>query len=296
MLRLIDVTVVVGVHGIAQQYRGPNELRAEWLPALRDGLTAAGHHSLSKGFREEDLEVSFFGDLFRPEGAMGSLPDYTADHLTSKLEINLLTSLYNSALQSEPTLEPPNRAMGRMRVSAQVMVDRILRSRTFAGLIPERVFVGSLKQVLLFLTDNNVKRAILDRVHNVIGLDTRVVVGHSLGSIVAYEYLCKYRPERVELLVTLGSPLGIRNVVFDRLTPAPDSEGGEWPGEISKWINIADRNDCVALRKDLSPLFPPRRDGLPVEDLLINVGGFTHHKVGPYLNTKVLGDALARVL
>ena len=33
---------VVGVHGIGQQFKGPNVLRTEWLPALRDGLCLAG--------------------------------------------------------------------------------------------------------------------------------------------------------------------------------------------------------------------------------------------------------------
>jgi hypothetical protein len=78
------VAVIVGIHGIAQQYKGPNQLREEWLPSLRDGLIAAGHRSESERFRDEDLVVSFFGDLFRPKGAMGGMPPYTSDDLTSE--------------------------------------------------------------------------------------------------------------------------------------------------------------------------------------------------------------------
>ena len=33
---------IVGVHGIAQQLRGPELLRAEWAPAVRDGITLSG--------------------------------------------------------------------------------------------------------------------------------------------------------------------------------------------------------------------------------------------------------------
>ena len=65
-------------------------------------------------------------------------------------------------------------------------------------------------------------------------------------------------PQGVQLLLTLGSPLGIRNVVFDRVTPTPGPAGGVWPGAVSRWVNVADPNDVVALRKDLQPLFPHR--------------------------------------
>ena len=82
------------------------------------------------------------------------------------------------------------------------------------------------------------------------------MIGHSLGSVVAYEYLCRDRPASVELLVTLGSPLGIPNVVFDKLTPAPVGGAGAWPGRVAAWVNVADPDDIVALRKDLAPLFP----------------------------------------
>jgi hypothetical protein len=212
------------------------------------------------------------------------------------MEIDLLTDLYNAAVEEEPALGPPAGALGPARVGVQVMIERLLRSRTFSGLIPERAFVGNLKQVLLFLTDTTVKNRVLDRLHDDVGDDARALVAHSLGSVVAYEYLCEYKPKHVELLMTVGSPLGIRNLVFDRLTPLPSPDGGEWPGEVTKWVNIADRNDVVALRKDLNPLFPPPGGTQPIEDRLVDVGGFTHHKIRPYLNAEESGAALAQVL
>lgn len=53
----------------------------------------------------------------------------------------------------------------------------------------------------------------------------QVLLAHSLGSVVAYETLCADPGLEVELLVTLGSPLGVRGVVFERLQPAR-SDGG----------------------------------------------------------------------
>jgi alpha-beta hydrolase superfamily lysophospholipase len=88
-----------------------------------------------------------------------------------------------------------------------------------------------LKQVTAFLTDRSVKDLALARVREQVGAGTRVLIGHSLGSVVAYEYVCRYRSPSVELLVTLGSPLGIPGLVFDRLTPVPQmaAEHGRAP-------------------------------------------------------------------
>ena len=94
-----------------------------------------------------------------------------------------------------------------------------------------------------------------------IGDDTRVMVGHSLGSVVAYEALCAHPQWPVRALVTLGSPLGIRNLIFDRLVPAPrlrPTAGrvrGRGRGRVRSWVNVADEGDVVALVKDLRPLF-----------------------------------------
>jgi hypothetical protein len=114
----------------------------------------------------------------------------------------------------------------------------------------QRAFIGNLKQVTAFLTDPAIKQNVLARVREQISEDTRVVIGHSLGSVVVYEYLCHDRPPSVELLVTLGSPLGIPNVVFDKLTPTP-AGGGRC---------LARHGDCLGERRR-----PRRRGGAPQE-------------------------------
>lgn len=109
------------------------------------------------------------------------------------------------------------------------MVERLLRSPTFAK-VAQRAFIGNLKQVTAFLAKPDVKERVLQRVAEEVTPDTRVLIGHSLGSIVVYEYLARSRPPQVELLVTLGSPLGIPNLVFERRTlPRP---GARVPGRV----------------------------------------------------------------
>src|ERR1700735_5736976 len=51
---------IVIVHGAFNELWGPNELKARWLPAVRDGLW---HHGLE--VEADDVAVCFYGDLFR---------------------------------------------------------------------------------------------------------------------------------------------------------------------------------------------------------------------------------------
>ncbi len=86
---------------------------------------------------------------------------------------------------------------------------------------------------------------------------TRVLIGHSLGSVVAYECLCAHPEWKVNTFVTLGSPLGIRNLIFDLLDCGSHHIVGAWPGSVRSWDNIADAGDIVALRQGPPPWLWP---------------------------------------
>ncbi|SFC45539.1 alpha/beta hydrolase [Streptomyces aidingensis] len=280
---------IVGVHGIGQQYRGPYELTSAWHDALRDGLSAAGHDSLAAALERRDLEIAFFGGLFRPERAVAG--GEREDELPSGAERELLEKLYRAAVARDPALGP--RAVGPGRAAVQVMLRTLLRSRWFPA-VAERAFVGNLRQVTRFLTDQDTKEQVLERLDGEIGEDTVALIGHSLGSVVTYEYLCR-SPSPVRLYLTLGSPLGIPGLIFDRLTPRPEEGRGAWPGTVERWVNVADGDDIVALRKDLAALFPGRSPGRRVEDRLVD-NGDQPHAITRYLNARQTGGALAGLL
>ena len=183
------------------------------------------------------------------------------------------------------------RTLARTPGGVQAALRALSGSAFFAGLA-DRVMLFDLQQVRRYMTDPQVRRAVLGRVAAGVGADTRVLVGHSLGSVVAYEALCAHPEWPVRALVTLGSPLGIRNLIFDRLMPAPAagvSGGvrGAWPGGVRSWVNVADAGDVVALVKDLRPLF-----GGQVACYLVHNGSHAH-EVRPYLTAAETGAAIA---
>lgn len=289
------MAAIVGVHGIAQQFSGGYRLRTVWFDAIRDGLVGAGHRTTAAALVAADVEVAFFGDLFRPLGAMAALePPYTSGDIRPGPEQDMLAVFFNGAVALDPCLGSPKDAMGVGTAAVKVMLDRLMRSASLAR-VTQRCFIGNLKQITAFLRDSAVKENVLRRVHEGIGPDTRVLIGHSLGSVVAYEYLCRYQPPAVELLLTLGSPLGIPNVVFDRLTPTPAGGLGTWPGSVAGWVNVADPDDIVALRKDLSPLFSGRSPDQVVCDRQVD-NGDEPHAADRYLNARETGSALGDIL
>jgi hypothetical protein len=272
---------VVVVHGIGHQYGGAASLANTCVPALRDGMKKAGSSA------DPDIVCAFYGDVFRPsDRVLGREPPYDASDVEPGLEQEMLLAWWDEASRLDPGVPPPDaRTLARTPRSAQAALNALSGSSFFAGLA-ERLMVANLRQVRRYLTEPKTRKEITQRVLGEIGADTAVVVGHSLGSVVAYEVLCANADLRVHSLVTLGSPLGIRNLVFERLVPMP----GGWPGAARSWTNVADAGDVVALVKDLRPLF-----GEQVRNVLVD-NGSRAHDMSRYLTTEAVGRAVAEGL
>jgi hypothetical protein len=280
------VAQVVVVHGVGQQYLGPRSMHGVFARGVVDGVRLSGGPPLS----EDDVEVAFYGDWFRPEGHKGE-PFYQARDVNDEFERDLLFEWWRGAAREEPdVVVDPDASAQKVKtpLTAQRALDALSHSRFLTG-IANRFLIGILKQVRQYLIEPETRSFVLDRVASTICDDTRILIGHSLGSVVAYEALCAHPDWPIKGLITLGSPLGIRNLVFDRLQPAPVNGLGQWPGEGRQWSNLCDRCDVVALVKKLSPLFPG------VVDYNVN-NGWKAHAVLAHLTAVQTGRAVAAVL
>lgn len=117
------------------------------------------------------------------------------------------------------------------------------------------------------------------------------MIAHSLGSVVTYETLWGRRELEIDLLITLGSPLALPDVVFPKLHPAPEHGKGRRPPGVRRWINIADPGDFIAIPRGLARFF----DGIDT-DLTTPIGVFDTHKVTGYLCCTTTAAALATLL
>jgi hypothetical protein len=274
---------IVGVHGVGQQFEGEHSLKASWMPAIRDGLARA-HRTLD---RDDGLRCAFYGDLFRPSGKASFLPPLDANDVTDPLEKELLYAWWQEAARMDGAVhgenEPTKFWVPRI---VQRALSALSHSSFFAGLA-ENALIFDLKQTIRYLTDKTIRQEAQSRVASAVEPDTQVIVAHSLGSVVAYETLCAHPEWTITALVTIGSPLGVRNVIFDKLIPAPNNDKGVWPGGTQHWINLADWGDIVALEKQLAPRFGKR-----LTDQIIDNGAKAHDATR-YLTAKETGEAIA---
>lgn len=282
------MVALVGIHGIGQQFAGEDVVASEWLPALRSGLRRGGYPAPD----EVQLSCVFYGDIFRRKGTMGSreIPFDASD--VDSWEAELLAAWWEQASNAEPdrVRAPGDATMARTPQVVQRALNALSASKFFAGLA-DQAMIADLKQVHAYVADPQVRAEVLARVSSVVESDTRVLIGHSLGSVVAYEALCAHPEWPVHTLVTLGSPLGIRNLIFGaRLRPPPEDGVGVWPGATRRWCNIADRGDVVALEKRLASRF-----GEQVEDVLI-YNGASAHSASRYLTAEETGRVFAVAL
>jgi hypothetical protein len=297
---------IIGVHGIANTYYSSAKLTNDWFTALHGGLQEANGPDL----QIEELAVVAYGALFRRNAAGKIRIPYRGGVLTPQLfepaedwERDLIGEWWRAAsvlsaenrnrggnddLGEDPGIQAPD-SQGRVRAPSMLQrgLLQLAKSRFFRPLGPS-VLISELRQVRLFLHNADFKKVILARLATKITPDTRILIGHSLGSIVAYEALCAHPEWQVDTFITLGSPLGIPNVVFDALAPKPDNGRGLWP-HVEHWVNIADRGDLVALVKNLAPLFGP------VQDVLVH-NGWKSHDVTRYLVAAETGQAVALAL
>lgn len=109
-----------------------------------------------------------------------------------------------------------------------------------------------------------------------------IVIAHSLGTVIAYDFLCLGTVE-ADLFVTLGSPLGLD--IFH-------GDGLVMPPKVKRWINIADRMDPVAFDGDLSNNIPGVENYC---DVGLNKTAPTHpHSVMGYLLNPMVGESVER--
>ncbi|MFJ7181650.1 hypothetical protein ACIQXA_35990 [Streptomyces massasporeus] len=275
---------------------GARSLHRDLCPELLDGTAAAqqvaqqvARQAAPQGMADElptadDVAFCFYGRLFRgEEEVLATTPYLDAGDICEGLDSELLAAWWHRAAVVDDRVVPPDEeVLGRAPRWAQRAVLALSRSRFFAP-VGERVLIGDLKQVSAYLTDPSLRRSVQHAVSDAITADTRVVVGHSLGSVVVYEALCAHPEWPVHSLVTLGSPLGLRHLVFPRLAADPP---GVWPGGVSAWTNITDRGDVVAVEEDLRPLFGPRLRQVRIDN------GVRAHDLGRYLSAAATGAAI----
>jgi len=240
---------VVMVHGAGNALWGPASIHAKWFPAALDGLSWHGRR-----LEPSDVRVAFYGDLYRPDPERGYDPP--VDPVAAIAQ-------FSQVVQGiDPTVD----------------LDELVKT------LHEQHFDRVLAQASAYFDDPDLHAAAQARIEAAVEADTRVVVAHSLGTVIAYETLCRHPEWPVTDFITMGSPLG-GTMIKSELESRPGSGPAPWPGPVLRWTNIRGSADPACL-ETLAPHF----DG-PVVDHEVD-NGHRVHDPEPYLNNPTTGRAL----
>ena len=260
---------LVFVHGRSQQDKDPTELKATWMDALKRGADKIGMRLPS------NLEVAFpyYGDTLDEFTRQFNLP-LTSDIQSKGSAVN--EEFLNFQADIAEALRQ-QRGITDEQINAEYgdnpkpkgplnweWVQAILRALDkHGGGFNQFTLETFTRDVFLYTKRSVVHEKINQIVASSITEDPTIIVGHSLGSVVAYSVLrSDTRALKVSLFVTIGSPLGVR-AIRDQFKPL------RYPS-VGSWYNAFDDRDVVSL-------YPLNTDNFPVTPAVENYDEVKNH-------------------
>jgi hypothetical protein len=240
------VVHLILVHGRGQEFSNPSAVQRPLEEALRWGLERVG----SDVFKDIPLTLAYYGDYWRPDTmAFESMTLGTPTDVQRQITEDML----DAARGPSPTLEGLDlidwSSLNRLATS----VDRYLH-------LGDRVVQFFLEDVDRYFSSDRLRNLAIDRVAKVANEtnDEVVLLGHSLGSVVAYDFVRERPGASIRGFITLGAPLGLPTV-FRRM------ESPQFPKRATRWANFLESRDFVTGGVRLRELYPSD-DGREVED------------------------------
>jgi hypothetical protein len=275
---------LVFVHGRGQAGLNPDDLKAAWLSALTQGAQALGR-KLPAGL---DVAFPFYANVLEDFVKRSNLPvtseviarggqpddNFLAFQAEVAQSIRARAGITDEQVLSEYGDNPKPR--GPLNWEWVHAIFRAIDKH--GGGLSGDAIEQFLRDVYLYTTVETVRDSIDKIVRAKLDERKTVIVGHSLGTVVAYNVLrSDDRKLSVPLLVTIGSPLGIR-AIRDQLLPL------SFPAHVQAWYNAFDPRDVVAL-------YPLNDSNFPVNPGVENFAGVRNqtadrHGVAGYLNDK----------
>jgi pimeloyl-ACP methyl ester carboxylesterase len=235
-------------HPMGDRTRLAYWVNREYYPTPKDGTCRSPDH-----VRVDDDEVTTRAIMALARGERGDEEEAIANEIEALADTSeqkrTLQAIADHLLKAGGNgLEAPSEAGVRIKIFPIEWIRRFITpkiTRAFLRDVHDFLYVDRRRQLM--------EQSLADRL--AAGGGPFVVVGHSLGSVIAYDVLRRLDRERfpIALFLTIGSPLGI-DEVQDRLK---DLGAGklEFPPCVDRWVNVADPLDVVAIDRKLSGEF-----------------------------------------
>lgn len=269
------------VHGRGQGGFEPDELKAYWMATLARGAKALG-----RKVPDVDVAFPFYGKVLDGyanavdipqtyEGARGSTVDEKYLDIQKEFVEGALKNGNLTEAEIDTEFGGPPGERGPLNWPWVLAGLRVLDKHGGGGL-GDTTLQAFTRDVYLYVTRAGVRDEIDAIVSAKLTQEPTLVVGHSLGSVVAYSVLSRdSRKLEVPLYVSVGCPLAVRSIQ-KQFRPL------RFPKPVGTWYNAFDTRDTVAL-------YPLDAANFPIAPSVDNYGKvknatYNHHGIIGYLD------------
>jgi serine/threonine-protein kinase len=303
---------VLFVHGMRMQKKAPDPLQEDWSGRLRALLerTAWGRDAPAAvdGWSRPDL--AYWADLF--DWRDRSPFDDPAKGLDLSAIRKAFYLVPRGGLLATDALASHSDQEGRPTSPVALFCDGLVQQTavymhngptfgTSAAVVDANPAVMGRGDVAFTWDARDGRGAYFEvqqRVEDALKDDTRIVIAHSLGTVIAYEALCRLK-HRVHTFITIGSPMATPELI---LAPLKQRFGWSlrrdpslpfpWPN-VTNWVNFYAPADvwCVPV-PHLAKAIDPRIHDVAVDHGTVFKPSDTH-LLKAYLAHDEIGDAVA---
>ena len=283
---------LAAVHGMRMPERSKTRLHGTWYRAINRGLAATAwgraHPEALPG--PEDLDLVYWADLFRPRRSPRGAPKQLVSREDLKMAAYAFLRATVRAADAASLWDERGEPFGPVALLVNRMVTESARYMNDGPIVnaDPRYAPGAYFQIQARFEEQLEK-------------GPRVVIGHSLGSVIAYEGLC-LNPHDVDTFITVGSPMATPQLIREpmlkrlnrRLNRAHDAPA-PWPG-VRRWVNFYAPADVWSVPIErLARVMHP--DIVDVEVRHGDPRRFVEtHKLTAYLEHAELCEEIARAL
>ncbi len=294
--------VVIAIHGLGNK-PDKDTLEYWWLTSIKEGLKGIGQYIFPAGF-----EMVYWADILYEKPLDIAIND--------KDNPLYLEEKYTPApVNYKPS---PHSLRKKVLDVLEKQMDKVLLNGDhFPGFdqITEMIIHKYFRDLEIYYDKTSAGKdtprdLIRNRLYKVLQKYKKheiMLIGHSMGSIVAYDVLSILKPEiNISTLVTMGSPLGLP-VVMNKISAELGLKINETnklttpPGVLNNWFNFSDLEDKVAMNYNLADDYDPSPRGVSPRDFIVN-NNYTinevnnPHKSYGYLRTPEFANVLCNFL
>ncbi|MDQ8951903.1 hypothetical protein RFH42_02890 [Acinetobacter rudis] len=229
---------IILIHGMNQQQFNATELKQYWLDILNQGIKSSKQ---GDQFKLDDLNMAFYADLletYKLHNVLKStrlLPQTWQFLNFNRPQTVLHDNPLHSTVCNPDFTQPTFNFSSHLSHYAYSLEDHILKDFTqLINHFPKlhgQLIHKFLIETYMYLANTDFNQKVHQRLYNCFDSQQQnLIIAHSLGTVIAYNFLRLNPQFKIHTLITLGSPLAFR-VIQEKIIPPiqrPSNILGQW--------------------------------------------------------------------